>query len=165
MDVEFFVNDEVRMTEHGKNKYVNSESNPYNLVGRISYVGPRIVRVVWSNGYTNTYGKKDLELTEEKDTFKSFMRKLDERGTLPKVQRVRARGKTSPKQPTTSNPSEGLGNSVGLSPGPITFSYATTTSSPQPYYTLEEDSEQEELQESYDIEWAEDPDEYDGDLP
>jgi hypothetical protein len=161
MDIDFVVGDEVRMTEYGKKKYENTSSNPHNLVGSISYAGPRSVKVVWSNGFTNTYIKKDLELTEEKDTFKSFMRKLDERGTLPKVQRVRARGKASPKQPATSYPSAGLGGTMGLSPG--TFYYTTTTPdySPQPYYTLEEGVEQEDFSEVGPIEWDNDPDEYD----
>jgi hypothetical protein len=161
MDIDFVVGDEVRMTEYGKKKYENTSSNPHNLVGSISYAGPRSVKVVWSNGFTNTYIKKDLELTEEKDTFKSFMRKLDERDTLPKVQRVRARSETSPKEPATGYPSEGLGNSLGFSPGPPLYTFATTASSTQPYYTLEEDSEQEELQEPYDIEWDSDSDEHD----
>jgi hypothetical protein len=113
----FQVGDRVTMSEYGMDIYGPTVSNPHFTEGEIIEKMSYSYRVAWENGYRNVYRDEHLQLTEEKDTFKSFMRKLDERDTLPKVQRVRARGKTSPKEPATSYPSAGLGNTMGLSPG------------------------------------------------
>jgi hypothetical protein len=159
----FEVGDRVTMNEYGMEVYGPSKSNPHHEEGEIIEKGYNY-RVRWDNGASNSYDDKHLVLVERQTAFKTFMRSLDERDTLPKVQRVRSRGKSSLKKSTTGPASAGLGSAMGLSSGHsghFNFESQQWVSSPQPYYTLEEDVEQEDIPELDPIDWDSDSDEHD----
>jgi hypothetical protein len=161
----FQIGDRVTMNEYGMSTYGPTACNPHHMKGGIVEKTLHNYKVLWDNGYKNTYKDNHLESVEDKVTFRSFMRKLDERDTLPKVQRVRTRSKTGLKKSATVNPYSSLADSLGVAPSITAFASTITTSSPQPLYSLEQDVEQEDFSEFDEIDWDSDPDEYYGEVP
>ncbi len=61
---EFKVGDTVKMSDIGKKQYQDAKYNPYDLTGVITKVNSIIVK--WSNGETNSYDPRHIELVEPK---------------------------------------------------------------------------------------------------
>lgn len=60
----FKVGDIVRLSDVGKKQYQDAKYNPYDLTGVITKVNSIIVK--WSNGETNSYDPRHIELVEPK---------------------------------------------------------------------------------------------------
>ena len=63
----FFVGDVVRLSEHGKRTFKDSQHNPHNLTGVIESVKSRVgwpFWVVWDKGPANIYKQQHLEMAK-----------------------------------------------------------------------------------------------------
>lgn len=114
--------------------------------------------------------KRLTRVTKRKPRLIDYLRKQDEQDTLPKVQRVRERSKQKPKTTTSGNPTEDLGNTVGVTATTYIFNNVWFSSSggwlhsSQPGITPSPSVEQEDIQDDDESEWDfdSDTDEWDG---
>ena len=70
----FKVGDRVTLSSYGKSMYDDDQSNPHNMHGQIMITNDSIchrIVVSWSNGNSNNYSTKELELVNKKELVNS----------------------------------------------------------------------------------------------
>lgn len=75
----FRIGDHVQMSDVGKQEYENCADNPHNLEGTVIcttgvfYLNSFWFRVLWTNGYANSYRAVDLEPIKKDYKIEDFL--------------------------------------------------------------------------------------------